>query len=115
MNELNTLIDQINKFAADRDWDQFHSPKNLSMALSIETSELMEEFQWLTEEESRNLPPDKLDKVKDEIGDVLNYTLRLCSKLGVDPIKAVSDKMIKNAVKYPVATAKGNAKKYSEL
>jgi NTP pyrophosphatase (non-canonical NTP hydrolase) len=115
MNNLEEIIKKINQFAQERDWDQFHSPKNLTMALSVEVSELVEEFQWLTEEQSRNLASDKLDKVKDEIGDVLNYILRLCSKLNVDPLAAVSDKLEKNRKKYPVELSKGSAKKYTEL
>jgi NTP pyrophosphatase (non-canonical NTP hydrolase) len=115
MNNLNELIKKINQFAQERDWEQFHSPKNLVMALSVEASELMEEFLWLTEEQSRNLQSDKLDRVKDEIGDVLNYTLRLCSKLNIDPLAAVADKIEKNGKKYPVELAKGSMKKYTEL
>jgi dCTP diphosphatase len=115
MNDIDKLVDKINDFAKDRDWDQFHSPKNLSMALSAEVGELVEEFQWMTEEQSRNLTIDKLEKVKEEIGDVINYTLQLCSKLGVDPIRVAEDKIRKNEIKYPVSASKGNAKKYTEL
>jgi NTP pyrophosphatase (non-canonical NTP hydrolase) len=115
MDNFNDLIAKINQFAQERDWDQFHSPKNLVMALSVEASELMEEFLWLTEEQSRNLQSDKLDRVKDEIGDVLNYTLRLCSKLSIDPLAAVADKIEKNRKKYPVELAKGSMRKYTEL
>jgi len=109
------LIENIRKFIWERDWEQFHSPKNLIMALSVEIAEIMEHFQWLTTEESRNLSPVKMAEVKDEIGDVLVYLIRLCDELGIDPIKAANDKMQKNAEKYPVDKSKGNAKKYTEL
>jgi NTP pyrophosphatase (non-canonical NTP hydrolase) len=115
MDDLKKLTAKIDQFAQERDWDQFHSPKNLSMALSVEASELMEEFLWLTEEQSRNLTADKLSRVKDEIGDVLNYTLRLCSRLNIDPIAAVTDKIEMNRKKYPVELAKGCMKKYTEF
>lgn len=115
MNDINSLTEKINQFAKDRDWDQFHSPKNLSMALVAEAGELVEQFQWLTEEESKNLSPEKKERVNDEIADVLIYTLRLCSKLGIDPLQSVNDKVQKNERKYPIALAKGNARKYSDL
>ncbi|NLG17116.1 MAG: nucleotide pyrophosphohydrolase [Fibrobacter sp.] len=115
MNEMRALIDQIDAFAKERDWDQFHTPKNLVMALSVEAAELVEEFQWLTAEQSANLSDVKKERVKDEIGDILNYTLRLCSRLGIDPSLAVTDKIKKNAVKYPVEKSKGCMKKYNEI
>jgi dCTP diphosphatase len=115
MSDIYSLINTIDKFAAERDWDQFHSPKNLSMALVGEAAELVEEFQWLTEEQSRNLSPEKREKVNDEIADVLIYTLRLCSKLGIDPIQSARDKIRKNEQRYPIEAAKGNASKYSDL
>ena len=106
---------QIRKFVRDRDWEQFHSPKNLSMALSIETAEIMEHFQWKTTEESRCLDNETLNEVKDEIGDVMVYLLRLCDELDIDPLQAAKDKMKKNAEKYPVEKARGNAKKYNKF
>ena len=112
---MNELISKIREFAAARDWDQFHSPKNLSMALSVETAELMEHFQWLTEEESRNLDEKTLAKVKDEIGDIQIYLARLADKLGIDPIEAAKQKLVQSGKKYPVDKAKGNAKKYTDL
>jgi NTP pyrophosphatase (non-canonical NTP hydrolase) len=114
-NEIATLAQTLAQFAHERDWDQFHTPKNLVMALSVEVAELLEEFQWLTEDQSAHLAQDKLAKVKDEIGDVFNYLVRLSSKLGVDPIAAANDKIVKNGMKYPVEKAKGNSKKYTEL
>jgi dCTP diphosphatase len=115
MNELKKLAETLEQFALDRDWNQFHSPKNLAMALSVEAAELMEEFQWLTEDQSAKLPPEKLSRVKDEIGDVFNYLVRLSTKLNIDLLKAANDKILINEKKYPVEKAKGNAKKYNEL
>jgi dCTP diphosphatase len=111
---MQELIEKIRLFIKERDWEQFHSPKNLVMALNVEVAEIMEHFQWLTTEESRNLPQEKLAEVKDEIGDVFVYLIRLCDEMGIDPIKAANDKMLKNARKYPVEKAKGSAKKYTE-
>ena len=115
MNELTRLAETLEQFAVKRDWNQFHSPKNLSMALSVEVAELVEEFQWLTEEQSAHLTPEKLARVKDEIGDILNYLIRLSSKLGIDVISAANEKILKNEAKYPVEKATGNAKKYTEF
>lgn len=106
---------KLSLFAKERDWDQFHSPKNLSMALAVETAEIMEHFQWLTEEQSRNLDNKTLEKVKEEIADTQIYLARLADQLGIDPIAAANDKLIKNADKYPVEKARGSAKKYTEL
>ena len=113
--ELDDLRDALRKFAAERDWDQFHSPKNLAMALSVESAELLEIFQWLTEEESRDLPPITKAAAADEIADVLIYLLRIADKLGIDPVAAAKRKMVANAQKYPADKARGNNKKYTEL
>jgi dCTP diphosphatase len=112
---MKDLIFKIRKFIKERDWEQFHTPKNLVMALSIETAEIMEHFQWKTAEESRDLDETTFDEVKDEIGDTFVYLLRLCDELGIDPIEAANDKMLKNAEKYPIEKAKGNAKKYTKF
>ena len=85
MEDLRT---SIGAFITERDWEQFHSPKNLAMALSVEASEIVEHFQLLTEEQSRNLPPEKLAEVRQEIGDVMIYLVELADKLGVDPVEA---------------------------
>ncbi len=85
MEDLRTVIGTFN---AERDWEQFHSPKNLAMALSVEASEIVEHFQWLTEEQSRNLTPDKLAEIREEIGDVMIYLTELADKLGIDPVEA---------------------------
>ena len=108
------LRDMLRKFVAERDWDKFHSPKNLAMALSVEASELLEHFQWLTEEQSRRLAPEKLDQVRDEMADVLVYLVRLADKLEVDLLDAAVKKIEKNALKYPADKVRGSMKKYSE-
>jgi NTP pyrophosphatase (non-canonical NTP hydrolase) len=105
----------LRKFAADRDWDQFHSPKNLSMALSAEAAEIIEHFQWLTEEQSNHLPNEKLQAVETELADTLIYLIRLADKLDIDLLAAAQSKIEVNEKKYPVDKAKGNAKKYTEL
>ena len=115
MTELEMLRDQLRTFAAERDWDQFHSPKNLALALSVEAAELLEHFQWLTEEQSRRLPAAGLDAVGDEAADVLLYLIRLCDKLDIDLVTAAQKKLKSNAVRYPVDKARGTAKKYTEL
>jgi len=111
---MNNLRDRLRKFVAERDWDQFHSPKNLAMALSVEASELMEHFQWLTEDESRRLAPAKLADVRDEMADVLVYLVRLADKLDVDLLAAAAQKIDKNALKYPADQVRGSMKKYSD-
>ena len=110
---LDELRSGIRHFAEERDWEQFHSPKNLSMALAVEASELMEHFQWMTQEESKNLAPDKLQCIKEEIADVQIYLIRLCDRLNVDLLEAASKKLRANAEKYPADMVKGSAKTYS--
>jgi dCTP diphosphatase len=110
------LEEVIFKFSADRDWDQFHSVKNLSMALSVESSELVEILQWMKEEDSNNIASDiiKFPKVRDEIADIFIYLIRISSKLNINLEEAVLDKMKKNIEKYPVDQFKGSSKKYNE-
>ena len=108
------LRDRLRQFAAERDWDQFHSPKNLAMALSVEAAELLEHFQWLTEAGSSRLPPEKLEQVRDEMADVLVYLVRLADKLDVDLLDAAAKKMAKNAKKYPAGQVRGSMKKYTD-
>ena len=115
MTELESLRERLREFAAARDWEQFHSPKNLAMALSAETGELLELFQWLTEDQSRTLAPDAHAAAADEIADVLLYLIRLSDMLGIDPIAAANRKIVENAAKYPVDKARGNSRKYTEL
>ena len=101
-SELLPLIQSLRAFAAERDWAQFHSPKNLASALSVEAAELLEHFQWLTEVQSQSLMPDKTAEVAAEAADVFLYLLQLCDKLGIDLIAAAQAKMLVNARKYPV-------------
>jgi len=112
---MKNLQTRLLSFSKERDWEQFHSPKNLVMALSAEVGELTEIFQWLTEEQSAALPKDKLEKVKEEIGDIQIYLARLADRLGIDPIEAAHSKIEKNKKKYPISKAKGIAKKYTEF
>ena len=113
--DLDTLKQRIREFADARDWNQFHSPKNLSMALSVEVAEIVEHFQWLTEEQSKNLPQNKLDEVEAELADTFIYLIRIADKLDIDLLSATINKIAVNEQKYPVEKARGNAKKYTEL
>ena len=115
MTESENLREQLRDFAAAREWDPFHSPKNLAMALSAEAGELLETFQWLTDEQSRRLTPEALAAASDEVADVLLYLIRLADKLGIDPIAAANRKLVANAGKYPADRARGNSRKYNEL
>ena len=115
MSELDRLREQLRAFSAERDWDQFHSPKNLAMALSGEAGELLEIFQWLTEEQSRNLDPKAHAAASEEIADVLLFLIRLADQLRIDPAAAAQRKLVANAEKYPVEKSRGTSKKYTEL
>ncbi len=112
---LKKLLEEIREFNKARDWDQFHSPKNLSTSILIEAAELAEIFQWLTEEESKNLDSKAQQNAEEEIADVFIYLLNLADKLGVDPIQASIKKMIKNGQKYPADICRGSRLKYTEL
>ncbi|MCI6014387.1 MAG: nucleotide pyrophosphohydrolase [Coprobacillus sp.] len=107
MDKLNELLIRIDKFNKERDWDQFHSPTNLSKSISIEAAELLECFQWSDEY--------NIERVDEELADVLNYCLQMCLVLNLDPVDIVNKKMDKNAIKYPVSKAKSNSKKYDEF
>jgi dCTP diphosphatase len=115
VTELDTLREQLRAFSAARDWDQFHSPKNLAMALAAESGELLEIFQWLTEAESRSLDSAAQAAAGEEIADVLLYLVRLGDSLGIDPVAAAQRKLLSNAAKYPVDKSRGSSKKYTEL
>jgi NTP pyrophosphatase (non-canonical NTP hydrolase) len=115
VDALVLLRDKLRRFAADRDWDQFHSPKNLASALAVEAAELLEPFQWLTEEQSRQLTGEQLQAVRQEMADVLLYLIRLADKLDVDLAGAAMDKIALNSAKYPVDKARGSSKKYTDL
>jgi len=110
--DIKKIQKQLSDFADERDWNQFHNPKNLAMALSVEASELVEIFQWLTPEQADAvMGSSESEHVKEEIADVIIYLIRLADKLDIDLEKAVADKIVKNGKKYPVKLAKGNAKK----
>ena len=112
---LSQLNKDINLFVEERDWNQFQTPKNLSMALIVEAAELVEYFQWMQPEESDSLTIDKKSSVADELADILIYTVRLANRLGVDLEQATKEKLTKNSRKYPVEKAYGRATKYTEL
>jgi NTP pyrophosphatase (non-canonical NTP hydrolase) len=112
---LTRLCDRLRDFASERDWHQFHSPKNLAIALCVEAAELLEHFQWMQDEDSLTMPADKLAQIDEEIADVFLYLIRLADMLNVDLIQAADRKVEANSRKYPVEKARGNAKKYTEL
>jgi dCTP diphosphatase len=114
-DSLRDLAQQLARFAQDRDWKQFHSPKNLASALVVEAGELLEHFQWLTEEQSRGLSAEKRDAVAAEVADVLLYLIQLADAVGVDPLEAAQAKLKLNALRYPIDRAHGNSKKHDEL
>jgi dCTP diphosphatase len=111
---LRALQQRVAEFAAAREWEPFHSPKNLAMALSVEAAELVEEFQWLTEEQSRALDAERRERVRLELADVFIYLLRIADKLGVDLVAAANDKIVLNEKKYPADRVRGDARKYTE-
>lgn len=114
MKSFKQIKNRLREFAAERDWDQFHSPKNLSMALIVEAAELVEHFQWLSEKQSKKLPADKLAEVEQEIADIQIYLIRLADKLGIDVEKAVNAKITLNEKKYPANRVRGKSAKYDE-
>ena len=109
------LRDALRAFTREREWDRYHTPKNLAMALIVEAAELAEHFQWLTAEESQSPQDGKREKIRDELADVLIYLVELADTLDIDLIAAARDKIGTNALKYPVDKARGTAKKYDEL
>ncbi len=111
---LDSIKIRLREFASERDWEQFHSPKNLAMALIVEAAELVEHFQWLTEAESQGLSPERKAEVGQEIADIQIYLVRLADRLGIDIEQAVSAKIELNARKYPVDRVRGRAVKYNE-
>lgn len=115
--DLTRLNSEIEKIVTDRDWDQFHSVKNLAMALSVESSELLEIFQWMSEADSNNVKndPKNLAKLQDEVADVFYYLLRIVHKADINLEEALLNKLKKNVEKYPVEKSRGNSKKYNEF
>jgi dCTP diphosphatase len=114
-DDLAILRARVAAFAAERDWDQFHNPKNLAMAVAGEAGELVEHFQWLSLEQSANLPRQTRDAVALECADILLFLLRLTDKLGIDLAAAARKKLVLNARKYPVEKSRGRATKYDKL
>jgi NTP pyrophosphatase (non-canonical NTP hydrolase) len=115
LNTLQQLSEAVRTFGCERDWQLYHTPKNLTAALIVEAAELLEPFQWLTPEESLHLPEPKREAVRQEMADVLIYLVSLANCLEIDLLKAAQDKLAINAAKYPVEKARGNAAKYDEL
>jgi NTP pyrophosphatase (non-canonical NTP hydrolase) len=115
ISPLQPLVDALRTFAREREWEQFHTPKNLACALSVEAAELLEHFQWLTEAQSQSLSADKNAQVAAEAADVFLYLLQLCDKLDIDLMAAAQRKLVANGEKYPVDKSRGTSKKYSEL
>ena len=115
MSPYKEILDRIQLLSSERDWDQFHSPKNLAMNLGVETGELMEHFRWLTESQSYVQCPQKLKQIQNEIGDIFIVLLQLTNALGIDLNQAAHDKISEISKKYPVELSKGSINKYTEL
>jgi dCTP diphosphatase len=114
IRDLSALKDRLRAFVAERDWDKFHSPKNLSMALSVEAAELVEIFQWLTEAESVVLDEARRARVEAELADILVYLVRIADRMDIDLLQAAERKLNENARKYPAERVRGKALKYDE-
>jgi dCTP diphosphatase len=112
--DISKIQNQLKKFAIERDWEQFHTPKNLAMALSVEASELVEIFQWLKPEESNSPDQKQIESINDEVADIAMYLLRFCSVLEIDLESAIKSKLERNAEKYPINLSKGNSQKYNK-
>ncbi len=113
--DFQEAAEKLREFARKRDWEKFHSPKNLASALVVEAAELLEIFQWMKEEESRTPDERVLGEIREEIADIQIYLVRLCDVLGIDLSDAVKRKIEKNSEKYPVEKSRGNSKKYDEI
>jgi NTP pyrophosphatase (non-canonical NTP hydrolase) len=113
-DSIDQLRARVNQFVEERDWEQFHSPKNLSMAMIVEAGEVVEHFQWMTEEDSKNLDAEKKEQVGQELSDTFVYLLRIAEVCGIDLIEVANKKMDLNAKKYPVEKAKSSNAKYTE-
>ena len=111
--DITKIQNQLQKFASERDWEQFHTPKNLAMALSVEAAELVEIFQWLNPEQSKLPDKRQLELINSEVADIAMYLLRFCDLLDINLEDAIQTKIVKNAEKYPINLSKGNAKKYN--
>ena len=113
-DSLDELRAKVNAFVRERDWDQFHSPKNLAMAMIVEAAEVVEHFQWDTVEESQQISEERRTEIGHELADTFVYLLRLAEVTGVDLIAAAHQKIVLNAIKYPVEKAKGSNAKYTD-
>jgi len=113
-NRIDLLRQKLKEFVSERDWDQFHSPKNLAMGLNIETSELLEIFLWMPDDESYRLNEAKFANFREELGDIFIYLLHLAEKYDLDLIDCAEQKLLHNAAKYPVEKVKGSSRKYTE-
>ncbi|KJU85127.1 NTP Pyrophosphohydrolase MazG-like protein [Candidatus Magnetobacterium bavaricum] len=111
---IEDLRKELREFARQRDWEKFHTPKNLAMALSVEVAEVVEIFQWMKEQESTTLDESRLRHLKEEIGDVFIYLVNLADKFGIDPLEAAMEKLRRNREKYPADVVRGKAAKYTE-
>ena len=114
MSSFNDLTERLAQFAKERDWEQFHSPKNLAMALIVEAGELVEPLQWLSEDETKDLSEAQRQALSEEAADVLLYLLRFCDRVGIDLEQAAWAKIAKNAAKYPADKVRGSARKYTD-
>jgi len=112
---MEEVIDRIRAFRDERDWLKFHDPKNLAVSIAIEAAELLEEFQWMTREESERHAAENREAVSDEIADVAIYLIELADLLGIDLATAINNKLDKNAIKYPVEKSRGKSTKYTKL
>jgi len=115
MKDINELVAQVRRFRDERDWAQFHNPKDMAISLALEAAEVLEHFQWKSAKEIDEHLASHRDEVADELGDVLVYLLEFCDVVGVDIVDAALNKLAKNAIKYPVAKAKGTHAKYNKL
>lgn len=115
MDDIKTMIEKIKKFRNERDWMQFHDPKNMAVSIIIEASELLEHFQWKTKDEVEKYIGENKNEVQEEIADIALYLFELADNLGIDLIDAMNKKLTKNALKYPVEKAKGKHTKYDKL
>lgn len=113
-NRIDLLRKKLKDFVFERDWEQFHSPKNLAMGMNIECAELMEIFLWMPDEESYHLKGAKLENLKEELGDIYIYLIHLAEKYNLDLIECAEQKLVHNAAKYPAEKVKGSSKKYNE-
>jgi len=117
LESLSDAMQAVVRFRDERDWQQFHTPRHLSSALSIEAGELQETLLWKSDEEVASMleKPEQKQRVSDEVGDVLILALLFCQEAGIDPLEAISQKLSKNEEKYPADDARGRSEKYSEL